>query len=469
MSASVVYVWKWVGLEASEKTSQAQPSEDRPVHGPRRGGGRRFNAVCAAAALAWMLGVLLPYTLAKPQNDDFPQLYMAGVVAAERAWSGLYRHGPRDQHAADDLDSTSTPSATSSPGSSGGAARPSPSYDQLRRERGVPELNPTIYPPPVAFLMLPLGLMSFDSARVVFAAVAGVCAWVAAVQAGWVHRLLWGRRSRAEGLLILAICLSPLMVRGMRVMNISLVLGPVLGAALLAMLRQRPTRSAAAICLAGVFRASSGPLVVVQAGLGRWKSLAWITAATAAVLGLTLAAMGGGPVVEFASRGLPIALQPYPMTNNQSAGAFCVRAGWLSRDAARWVSAVGVLLLVAGGVRLFAVRRRAAARPAAVAAAGLAMMSVWFAFSPIFWTHYHLMLTAWWGFLLWSLRGAGVVPRVVVGVAWLSVAVPIAVAGGGRYVTAEPWRSHILLGSLVIAGWSWGQLERLTRRRLTAA
>ena len=428
----------------------------------------RWVWICRLAGLAWVLGVVVPYGLSKPQNDDFPQLYMAGVVAAERAWPGLYRHGVRGKPEGD-----VKPAKTEAQAQRVGR----PSYEQLRAERGVPRMNPTIYPPPVGFLMLPLGWLSFGGARVVFAVVSGLCAWGGGLQAGWMYRRLVGRRSVVEGWLVLTVCLSPLLVRGMRVMNISLILGVLVGGAMLAVMNHRRVGSAAAVCVAGVFRASSGPLVLLLVGLGRWRSLAWIGAGTAAVVALMVGVMGWGPVVEFVGRGLPAALQPYELAANQSAGAFAVRMGWLARDPARWVSGLGVILLLAMGLRLLTLRRGVEARPAAVVGAGWAMMLVWFAFSPIFWSHYHLMTTAWWGFLAWSLReaaggiGAGGPGRwlgwgvlVVVGLAWLSVGVPLVVAGGGRYLSAEPWRSHVLLGSLVLAGWSWWQVERLARQ-----
>src|SRR3954467_4344993 len=61
---------------------------------------RRFNRVCYAAALVWLLAVGAEVRLLRPTLGDFPQFYMGGAVALSGAWEDLYpiptnpRHNP---------------------------------------------------------------------------------------------------------------------------------------------------------------------------------------------------------------------------------------------------------------------------------------------------------------------------------------------------------------------------------------
>src|SRR4051812_42259669 len=51
---------------------------------------RLFNRVCAAAALVWLLAVGAEVRILRPTLGDFPQFYMGGTIALNRAWPDLY-------------------------------------------------------------------------------------------------------------------------------------------------------------------------------------------------------------------------------------------------------------------------------------------------------------------------------------------------------------------------------------------
>ncbi|MEM1109106.1 MAG: glycosyltransferase family 87 protein [Planctomycetota bacterium] len=405
-----------------------------------------------AALLVWMLGAVLPYALSNPVNVDFGQLYMAGALAAEGSWDALY--------------ATPLPDAILNPAYPE-ASTPHPEYLRLAEARGVPaEACRFIYPPPVALAVMPLGWLSYDTARFVFAAVCCLALWFTGIQAGYVYRHFRGRAEPWVELLLAAlVCLSPAMINGMRSLNVSMFTCAVVGVAVLTLLRRQELSAAGAFALGGVVKATSGPLVVVAAFLGRWKAVATTAAITVAVVTASLVVMGNGPFERFFGDIAPRLTVSDPAASNQSLAALLLRLRLTEADGPllSGVRYAGVVLLL--GLAWIARRqtRRDHARYDQHLIAGLyAAMLAWMVFNPLFWSHYQIVLTPFWGWLAWEWRRQLACGRwllaVGLAVCFVSVWFPATIPLSQRFDTPELVTSHGLWGTLGLLAYAVGRL-----------
>ncbi|MEM9883310.1 MAG: glycosyltransferase family 87 protein [Planctomycetota bacterium] len=420
---------------------------------------------CRLLGLALVLGVVLPYALRNDAHVDFPQLYMAGAVAAEGRWEAVYPE----------------PLA----GATHNAAYPEASvphavYEAIARRRGVPEGSLRfIYPPPVAILCWPLAWLSYPAAVVGFAALSAVAVWVVGLQAGWVHRAVVGRPRWVEGPLTLSVCGAPMMVNGMRSLNISMLLGVLVGGAVLGLLRKREVTGAVMLTLGGVFKASTAPLALVYLAAGRWKALAMAVGWTVLIVGGSLAVMGRGPFAAFFVDVAPTLAWGAADAANQSLLGLLARVTGDAEAAAginAWVRPWGLVAVVLVGLgvgrlawldRQRRVHRRLRAR--GLAAGAFAALMLWMLLSPLNWPHYQLLLAPLWGWLWWEVarawRGRRRTLAGAIVLAWVSLWFPVAMfidAGTGR--VPEPWVSHGFWSSLALAGYAVARLGWCVRR-----
>lgn len=110
---------------------------------------RRFNRRCAVLSLALILLAVLGSHFVRPAGHDFGQYYMGGVVARAGLWHALY---PKPIPGAPENAGTQT------------ASTMHPDHAALAVRVGVGDANRFFQPPPVALLLAPLSLLSYDAA-----------------------------------------------------------------------------------------------------------------------------------------------------------------------------------------------------------------------------------------------------------------------------------------------------------------
>src|SRR5690606_9859052 len=102
------------------------------------------------------------------------------------------------------------------------------------------------------------------------------------VAAARLHRRLLGRSSRWEGALVLLVCMSPLMIRSMRTLNVTLPTAALLALSVGGILASVDRSTWVGLAGGGIIKATTAPLAAVLAALGVWRPLA-VVAALAAV------------------------------------------------------------------------------------------------------------------------------------------------------------------------------------------
>ena len=382
------------GADSNQQQRVPPPSPDERTRTVR------FNRACAAAGLAFLLLTVWARWWWSdrrdiPQWQDFPQYYMGGVIAAERAWDAMYPipHAGSRFNAGFDDHSTMRPR-----------------YRELALERGLSEhLVRYIQPPPLTLLLAPLALLPFRFSILVWHTLLALAAFGVGVTAAEMYRLSrGGTSSRTGGLLILLVCCSPIAHRWVRVGNMSAVVGGLIGYAMLELARRDGPRGAAALVLGAMSKYAILVLAPLYLSARRWRTIAWAVAMTGVWVGLSLLFMGSGPFVTFATEVVPTLGRSSGIVNNQALYAF-VRslAGLREHDptphamdlafaVVRAVSFAGVVgLVLARGPTYW---RRAAH----VFAGGAALVSWLLIFSPIFWEHYQAYLTPFWGWLAYE-------------------------------------------------------------------
>src|SRR5687767_9966679 len=133
-----------------------------------------FNRACVSIALLVLIALVPASVVLRRNYQDFSHFYLGGQVARHGLWGDLYPV-PR-------------------PGSAGQASMQDasdmrPGYARLAEEYKVDEGGQPFrfaQPPPNALLYLPLAYLSYPNAHLAWVVVSCLCAWVVALQAGWV-------------------------------------------------------------------------------------------------------------------------------------------------------------------------------------------------------------------------------------------------------------------------------------------
>jgi hypothetical protein len=164
-----------------------------------RSAAAQFNRRCAIFGLLYLalgIGANMAWHFHRrlPQVADFPQYYMAGLIAKTGAWESLY---PQP-----------IVGSEINPGNPEGSAL-QPRYAQLAIAAGV-ELDTFrfIQPPPVALLLMPLALLPFKISYVVWMSLLVLATWGIGVQAGRIYTISSGREYRLAGGITLLLCVS---------------------------------------------------------------------------------------------------------------------------------------------------------------------------------------------------------------------------------------------------------------------
>ncbi|MGH7178463.1 MAG: glycosyltransferase family 87 protein [Tepidisphaeraceae bacterium] len=402
---------------------------------------RRFNQLCGIAVLAWLLLIVSGLVIRRPSAQDFNQFYMASLIARHGYWDELYPV-PR-------------PLSTKNPGDPGDSDW-RPRAAELQRLHTPGDWVRFMQPPPMAVLVYPLSLLSFDRAHLIWTIFGALAGWGIALQAGTIFTMLLGRQTRGRGLVVLLTGLSVLMYRAVRVGNISTELGWLIGCATIELIRRDGPRGAAAIALAGTIKYVGAVFFPVAIAMRRWRTLVWTIALGAGLLLLTFGVVGFGPFRVFAIEIAPTLGRSLLHPANQSAEGFLLRL-WdatslphvpkLAFSIARLLVLVGVLALI------FRVPRDAWRDPARVFAALAALVSWMLIFSPIFWDHYHVQLCPFWGWLIWEAtrsRIRAILATFAIAMAWIPMAVV--------HPLPEPINSHQLWAACIMMGLAMSRL-----------
>jgi hypothetical protein len=408
----------------------------------------RFNRNCAVIGLLFLLVTVGGKTAwyehkGLPQSPDFPQYFMAGRIALAGAWDSLYP----------------IPLATSR--TNPGAPQDSdmrPRYAQLCAESGLSAgANRYIQPPPLALVLIPLALVPAGVSYWLWLMLLALAAWGVGLQAAKIYSISRGHMDRFAGVLTLIICVSPQAFRWVRVGNMSVLVGWLIGYVTIELVRRDSVGSAAALALGTLAKYAVMVLVPLHLILGRWRTLAMSAVMGAMLLLVSLLVMGTGPFHVFFHEIAPTLGRTVLMPENFSLYAFLLRFNGITDERAmphaleilfralEAASLAGILLLV--WVKRDSVRER----PRFVFAAALALVSWLLIFSPIFWEHYHAYLAPFWGWLAAeAVRARGRMVGAVLSI--LLAYLPVSIFSRQFHLRQlpEPLYSHLLWATVLM-------------------
>lgn len=274
-----------------------------------------LNRVCRAVALAWLLAG--PHLELYPFDRnlvDFPQFYLAGALANTGHADAIYPVPRPESHHHPGL-----------PGDS----QMRPAYAALAESLGVVGAPRFIGPPPLALLLAPLARFPYPVALNLWTLLLGAAAFGIALAAAQILVFTLGRRSRWEGVLVLAVAFSPRTFIAVAQGNASPLIGLMVGL-LACHLFARPIRTGAALALGIVLKYAPAALLPLLIAARRWRALAWAGLFALALGALSLVLMGSGPFLVWWREIVPTLGRPYLDPYNQSIWSSVPR--WLGAE-----------------------------------------------------------------------------------------------------------------------------------------
>jgi hypothetical protein len=405
----------------------------------------RFNRCCKVVALVFLLGAvqakLIRQRAAGQSNpQDWPQYYMAALVAQAGAWDALYPIPTNDVMA--------------NPGEAPNSVL-RPRAVKLAQEHGVDENAPRfMQPPPMALLLWPLAWLDYWPAYLAWTTLLCFAAWGIALQAGEFHALCAGRQGKAVGLTILLVAISPQAFRWARVGNMSVILGWLIGRAVLDLARGRDgIRPAIPLVLGAVAKYVLVILVPLHVVTRRWRTLMWSMAMGFSLLLASYWVMGPAPFRTFVNEIVPTLKRTTAPQRNMSLHAFFLRnlgmaeSGPVLKQPWETVFRAGMAATLLAILALVFPRPRGFWQsPSHIFAAAVSLVAWAVVFSPIFWEHYHAFFAPFWGWLIW--QGTRSAARLIIAILAIGTAYMPALLIPGLHLP-EPLYSH-LLWSVVI-------------------
>ena len=282
-----------------------------------------FNKCCSAIGLAFLLLTIgaKPHVYEHrhlPQMQDYPQYYMGGMVALHGAWDSMYP--------------IPNPGSHTNPGFVGNSTL-RPGYRDLALSHGVTEESVRyMQPPPLALVFIPLALMPLKLSYYVWVVLLIFAAWGIGRQAGTILELCLGRPTHGFGLLVLLICVSPQAHRWVRVGNMSVLVGWLIGYAVIELVRRDGPRGAVAMMLGTLAKYALLVLGPLQIAMRRWRTIAWEIGLTAAMIAIAVLVMGVGPFTTFAHEIAPTLGRTSTIAENSAIYAFILRAQGMDDD-----------------------------------------------------------------------------------------------------------------------------------------
>jgi hypothetical protein len=356
----------------------------------------RFNRLCSLIGLSFLLLVigtksaLYEYKHIPPMQD-FPQYYMGGLMALHGEWDSMYP--------------IPNPGSHTNPGFVGNSTL-RPKYRELALSHGVTEESVRyMQPPPLALLLVPLALVPVKVSYYAWVLLLIFAAWGIGRQAGSILEICLGHPTRGSGLMILLVCCSMQAIRWVSVGNMSVLIGWLIGYSVIELVRRDGARGAIAMALGTIAKYAMLVLGPLQIAMRRWRTIAWETAITLAIVAISYVMMGRTPFDTFAHEIAPTLGRTSTVPENSGIYIFLMRIRHIDDDAllphswlmgfraAEMVSLLVILALVLLHPRRFW------ELPHRVFAGAVALMAWLLLFSPIFWEHYHAYLAPFWGWL----------------------------------------------------------------------
>jgi hypothetical protein len=269
--------------------------------------------------------------------------------------------------------------------------------------------------------------------------------WLAAIEAGLILQRCAARPTRWAGLITLLIAAMPPMRRAVLVANLTPFLSAAIGWAVLSLMDEdQPFSAATAIVLGTLTKYAAAMLFPIALIQRRWRTLIYTAAIAFAWSAITLAIMGTGAFVAFATQIAPTLARSHEMPDNISVAGVLLHALHqvppLPAAIAIPLSILQLLTLVAillPMIRLGPSRMR---EPAAVCAGAMSLLAWLLFFSPVAWSHYLIYLCPLWG---WLACPAGKNPRRQT-IAWTAMALIFLSPDQMPPPATDPWGIHLL-------------------------
>lgn len=353
---------------------------------------RKFNTGCAIAAFLYLMFWTAMSLGTNISTEDFPQYYMAGLIARHAYWDQLYP--------------IPNPASDRNPGFVEDSSM-KPRYEQIANSIGIGDRIRYIQPPPFALFLAPLGWLSYRGAFVVWNILTSLCMFGICIQAGRIFILCRGTQSKATGYIVLLMAVSPETYRWIHVQNISVMIGWLLGVATLDLLavQSKSSRGAAAIWFTTIAKYAGLALVPLYVVRRKWIALTRAFLLGIATLGISIIVMGTAVFHEFVHVIAPTLGRCTTLISNQSIEAFVLHAMRLAEP----THAVTIGLRIAEITSLAAILALIFLRPKShwlyppnLFAAAMALILWMLLFSPIYWEHYTAYEAPLWGWLIWE-------------------------------------------------------------------
>jgi len=410
------------------------------------------NRLCRLAGLVILLAATVVFHVRSPIFGDFVQFEMAGLVDRAGAWDALYPV-PIDgsvHNAGSSEDSLNKPAA-----------------DKIAIAHGI-DCVPYhfILPPPAALLFWPLGLLDGVTAHQLWLLVSVFLGWITAVQAAMVLTKCAGRETKWAGFITLVIAAMPAMRRMVLVANLTPLMSATIGWAVLCLMNEdHDLETAAAIVLGTVMKYAAAVLAPIALVQRRWRTVGWGMAISIGWCGITLAVMGRGPFIEFATSIAPTLARSHEMADNISLMGVLLHARHQLPPLPGNITGPLSLarLLVLGLILLPMIRlgRDRMREPAAVCASATALLGWLFFFSPVAWSHYLICLCPLWGWLACSTE-RNPWQRAV---AWIAMALIVFSPDQMPAPAIDPWGVHLLMSLGLMLGVGISALYRMVPQR----
>ncbi len=130
-----------------------------------------------------------------------------------------------------------------------------------------------------------------------------------------------GVSTRWVGLLVLLICVSPQAHRWVRVENLSVIMGWIMGYLALQAIENKPVRAGAAMSIGAALKYATLVLLPLYAVMRRWSAIGWTIALSLAMFGASILIMGWQPYRIFITQIMPT-LSRTSIPENQRCIAF---------------------------------------------------------------------------------------------------------------------------------------------------
>jgi hypothetical protein len=294
--------------------------------------------------------------------------------------------------------------------------------------------------------------MTRAHAHLVWITVSSIGAAAIVLQAGSIAKICYGRATYAGGILMLIIAFSHLFYRSIRVSNMSLMVGALIGWAVLELFRRDGPRGGAAIALSTIIKYFGAILAPLALATGRWKTIVWSSIWTAVLFGVTALISGTAVFREYFTTIAPRLGRSLENLGNQSIEGFMVRVFKseplepLDRIVLHTCSAIVLICVL---IAIFAKRKSLLQDPPRFFAAAAALLLWMMLFAPICWTHYLANVIPLWGWLAWEF-GQGWIRRTLV-IAIIAMSIVLSSSVPGLYLK-EPINSHPMYAMMLTMG-----------------